>query len=1067
MEHSAITETASATNYNIAIEIKNPHLYTCFPDPQQRMSEEILKALMQLFALIVKQDEGMQLNEREYVAGFLRKQLARETVNEYLALFDSHVHAESEKHRSLYPGIPSVRDSVKILTICKKINRTLNQEQKVVVLMRLFELVRSNMMFTQQRMNIINTVAEVFNIPPSEFSSVELFMRKDDPAVLKSDSILVLSQGDSDCTVCRRMLQGYHDTLIYVLRVASVDLIFIRFRSADQLYINGLPVSQGTVYTFAKGSSLKSQQGLPIYYSDIVSKFQTGLEIHRLSFRAENLTLNFREGKRAIENISFSTREGNLIGILGASGSGKTTLLNLISGILKPSSGKVTVNGIDVHSSDSDLEGVFGYVPQDDLLIEELTVFENLYYAACFCFGDRDDAQIRTIVGQTLSSLGLAEKKDLKVGTPLNKVISGGQRKRLNIALELIREPAVLFLDEPTSGLSSRDSENMMDLLRELTSRGILIFTVIHQPSSDIFKMFDKVLILDQGGYMAYFGNPVDSVIYFKTLDAQVNSDQGECPSCGNVNPETIFNIIETRVVDEFGQYTEQRKVEPQEWALAYVSHVERQNQDDTDEPPHRNLKRPGMLSQFLIYLRRDLSSKMSNRQYLAIALLEAPVLGFILSFLIRYIPDPSSTEYIFAENENIPIYIFMSLIAALFLGLTISAEEIYRDRMILRREHFLNLNRTSYLMSKVAYLMALSAVQMGLFVLIANPILGIRGMNMAYWAALFATSFCANMLGLNISASFNSAITIYIVIPLLIIPMMVLSGAMFPFDKLNRSIGNVDKVPLIAEMMPTRWTYEALIVTQFKDNRYSRVAYDRNGDTYYMLQKTISESEFNKVHRLKVLREALETTLFEYRSNPSYLRDNNNPLLRRTETQFTKLVLLKNEVSDMPRFGVLPFSLAFELTPEGFNPGVADSLSVWLSYAEKHFAAVSNYASDRRDRFYSLNEMKLQDLEKKYYNYKLLEIVTKPYERNKYIIYRDRIVQNADPVYLEPEKKGPLGFRTHFYAPAKYIFGNRVDTFPFNIALTLFSTLLLYFALHLSLLARFVRFIENLKIRK
>ena len=115
---------------------------------------------------------------------------------------------------------------------------------------------------------------------------------------------------------------------------------------------------------------------------------------------------------------------------------------------------------------------------------------------------------------------------------------------------------------------------------------------------------------------------------------------------------------------------------------------------------------------------------------------------------------------------------------------------------------------------------------------MIANPILGIKGMYFNYWLALFTTAFCANMLGLNISASFNSAITIYIVIPLLIIPMMVLSGAMFPFDKLNRKIGNVEKVPLIAELMPTRWTYEALIVTQFKDNRYSKVEYDKEKET-------------------------------------------------------------------------------------------------------------------------------------------------------------------------------------------------------------------------------------------
>ncbi len=374
------------------------------------------------------------------------------------------------------------------------------------------------------------------------------------------------------------------------------------------------------------------------------------------------------------------------------------------------------------------LEGVLGYVPQDDLLIEDLTVFENLYFAACQCFKGKSKAEITSIVDHTLMNLGLLEKRDLKVGSPFNKVISGGQRKRLNIALELIREPSVLLLDEPTSGLSSRDSEILMDLLRDLTLKGKLIFTVIHQPSSEIFKMFDKIIILDQEGCMAYYGNPVDAVIYFKTLDAQINSTVGECPSCGNVKTESIFNIIETHVVDEFGKYTEKRKVKPKEWANIFRQKYPVADVPEVKEAPHSNLQRPGLLRQFGIYFSRDIKSKLANTQYVSLTLLEAPVLGFILSFIIRYIPDPDSNIYIFAENENIPIYIFMSLIVALFLGLTVSAEEIFRDRKILKREHFLNLSRTSYLTAKITILILISALQSVLFLAIANPILGIKG---------------------------------------------------------------------------------------------------------------------------------------------------------------------------------------------------------------------------------------------------------------------------------------------------------------------------------------------------
>jgi ABC transport system ATP-binding/permease protein len=1032
------------------------------------MSEEILKALMELFALIVKQDGGMTANEREYVFSFLNKQLTRESVNEYLALFDEHAGPVNYGITEKAPAVPSVKDSVKIFAICKKINKTLNQVQKVVVLVRLYELVNADRQFTPQRMNIINTVAEVFRISVSEFAATEQFVKNDSPENLVNPSILSLSPEDEECDYCNKVLSGYRDTRIFVLRIASVDLYFVKYYSNDQLYLNGLPIIAGQVYTLAKGGSIKSQHGQPIYYSDISSNFLSDIIIHKISFTVENLSYRFSENQAAIDDISFSVEEGKLIGIMGASGSGKTSLLNLMSGIQKPTSGTIKINGIDINENSSILEGVFGYVPQDDLLIEDLTVFENLYYAACQCFKNKTKDEITAIVDRTLSNLGLLEKRDLKVGNSFNKVISGGQRKRLNIALELVREPLVLFLDEPTSGLSSRDSENLMDLLRDLTLKGKLIFNVIHQPSSEIFKMFDKVIILDQGGCLSWFGNPVDAVVYFKTSDSQINSTQGECPSCGNVNPETIFNIIETQVVDEFGRYTEKRKVKPSEWAQSFRSKFPFRKIQEIKEPPHKNLDRPGSFKQFLIYFSRDVRSKLANRQYLLLTFLEAPILGFVLSFIIRYIPDPKSDVYIFSENENIPIYIFMSLIVALFLGLTISAEEIFRDRKILKRERFLNLSRASYLLSKIAILIIISAVQALLFIAIGNPILEIKGMYFHYWLALFTTSFCANMLGLNISASFNSAITIYIVIPLLIIPMMVLSGAMFPFDKLNRIIGNVDKVPVIAELMPTRWTYEALIVSQFKDNKYSQVPYTREGTTYFMLQKDISKAEFNKIHRIKTLRDAQEVTLSEYRTFIRNTGLNSDQALKKNVPRYSKLELIRNEIWKMAlNNNVAPFIYLDRLSPEAFDLEVSDSLSFYLDRLDRYFSRISNTSSDIKDRFYSANSAKLKELEDEYFNYKLQEIVTKPYERKKILEYKNSLIQNTEPVYLEPDRRGFLGFRTHFYAPFKYIFGIKVDTFIFNIILVLLSTSVLYATLYFELLGKVVTSLENLKFRK
>ncbi len=238
----------------------------------------------------------------------------------------------------------------------------------------------------------------------------------------------------------------------------------------------------------------------------------------------------------------------------------------MLNGTEKPSSGRVLINGIDIHENPNEVQGIIGYVPQDDLLIEDLTVFENLYYAAKLCFGHYTEKQIIELVMRVLMNLGLTEIRELKVGSPLQKTISGGQRKRLNIALELLREPTILFVDEPTSGLSSRDSENIMDLLKELALRGKMVFVVIHQPSSDIFKMFDNLIIMDVGGFQIYYGNPVEAVIYFHEIIHAANKTPGPCPECGNINPEQIFSIIETKIVNEYGRLTNTRKISPGQW---------------------------------------------------------------------------------------------------------------------------------------------------------------------------------------------------------------------------------------------------------------------------------------------------------------------------------------------------------------------------------------------------------------------------------------------------------------------------------------------------------------------
>ena len=1041
------------------------------------MSEEILKALMQLFAIVAKQDEGVEPTQVEYVKMFLEQQLTAEKVSEYFALFEQHAGLREDEEQ-IKNRLTSVKDSVRILGLCKKINKTLTQKQKVIALTRLFEIINADRKFTDQRMAILNTVAEVFNISQEEFRSIESFVVKNEPEELDNNNILIINDKPERYQTAKKILSKHLDKNIFILRVQSVDLYFLKYTGSEDIFLNGLPISNKRIYLFANGSTVKLTKGTPVYYSDVAAHFLADITSSKISYTVRNLSFRFPNGNLGIRNIAFSEGHGRLIGIMGASGAGKTTLLNVLSGIDRPTEGEVLINNINLHKEKYKLEGVIGLIPQDDLLIEELTVFENLYYNAKLCFKNKSDQEITQLVNKTLTNLGLYDRKDLKVGSPLKKTISGGQRKRLNIALELIREPSILFVDEPTSGLSSRDSENVMDLLRELSLKGKLIFVVIHQPSSDIYKMFDKMIILDTGGYQIYYGNPVESVMYFKRMDAQINSEVGECPTCGNVNPELLFNIIEAHVVDEFGNYTDTRKVSPEQWEENYQQNFSPEQVQPIKEEPPKSLNIPNWFSQLKIYGIRDFLAKISNRQYVALNLLEAPVLGFILSYLIRYIEDPNSNIYIFRVNENMHIFIFMALIVALFLGLMVSAEEIVKDRKILKREKFLNLSKSSYLVSKIFILFLISAIQTFLFVLIANTILGIRGMDFVYWLALFSTAAFANMLGLNISATFNSAVTIYILIPLLMIPMMILSGAMFSFDKLNKRIGRIDKVPFVAEIMVTKWGYEALMVHQFKDNAYAQLPQTKKKNTpkFFDLEMMSSIADFKKVYFLPEMRERLGRINKEVRElNEMDVTQNDlkliineinkeNKLIQVIETNF----LSKSDEESKQLITPVYFDNVEDLTTGDFDSAKSRKVYEYLKKLESFYSQLFNLADRKRQNmitYYQDNNPEMYlEYYNRYYNEGIADIVKKVYEKNKILEYRNQLIQHIDPIYEIPLPEHLLSFRTQFYAPMKHFMNRYFDTYWFNIIVIWILTLLFYVFLYFDVFKRLLTLGEGLK---
>ena len=1013
------------------------------------MSERILKALMQLFS-IVANAEDISNNNRKIVESFLTQQLNQQLVNEYLKLYDGLIDAKNRKSKKGKVKKRTSVNSVKVLLICTQINEELTQKQKIIVLIRLIEFIFAGGAPSEQEFEFTSTVSETFNIPQTEFDNCYNFIENTDQENFESSNILIINNIEN--AVYKESKHIYSEGItgsLRVIKLETVNMYFIRYFGNTEIYINGILLNKDRSSILNQGSSIRSSKVQPIYYSDIVSSFMTNNNSEKIIFNVANLSYKFKSGNQGMHPFSFSEESGRMVGIMGASGAGKSTLLNLLNGNNTPTNGEITINGVNIHHDPEKIEGVIGYISQDDLLINELTVFQNLYFNAKLCFDSLNETQITKRVFEILNSIGLFEAKDLKVGSPMAKTISGGQRKRLNIALELIREPSVLFVDEPTSGLSSRDSENIMDLLKELALKGKLIFVVIHQPSSDIYKMFDNLLILDTGGYPIYNGNPLDAVIYFKELSNHVNSAQSECLTCGNVNSEQIFDIIEARVVDEYGNPTKNRKVDAKEWHTIYNERVSQKNINfEKSNESFKILSTiPNKWKQFKVFIIRDILSKLTNKQYLLINFLEAPFLALILSYLLRFHTTDinNSIGYTFRENENFPAYLFMSVIVALFIGLTVSAEEIFRDQKIRKREKFLNLSKGSYLFSKISIMFLISAIQMFSYVIIGNLILDIKGMYLSYWLVLFTTSCFANMLGLNISASFNSAVTIYILIPFLVIPQLLLSGVMVKFDKLNPTITVQKNVPLVGEIMASKWAYEAIAVKQFKDNDFEEL--------FYKLEKDFKKYEFRKNYWLVKLSAKLSSV------------QNNFGKDAKAESITRALTLLRNEISkELIRNPNIKFNLIESLYIGGINTQVLNKTKQYLIQLNQFYLKKYKKAYDKKDVLTTkLNQdstaksifIKMKD---SYTNDALSSYVKDKNSATKIIEVDGHLIQKIDPIYLSSSN-----FRAHFYAPTKRFFGRSIDTFWANLIVIWSMSIFLAISLYFDLLRKAIESIGGL----
>jgi ABC transport system ATP-binding/permease protein len=552
----------------------------------------------------------------------------------------------------------------------------------------------------------------------------------------------------------------------------------IDLHSTNHIYVNGQPV---TSQLLKMGDELRIGPYRLVYETTQLIQYDESQTI-----RLDAVHLTKRRNKRTLLNdISLSIPPRAFVALVGASGAGKSTLLDALSGLRPADKGTVLCNGQDFYRYRAHFETQIGYVPQEDIVHRELTVERALYYAARLRLpGDFTPAQLEQRISEVLEDVELADQRQQVV-----KQLSGGQRKRVSLALELLANPGLFFLDEPTSGLDPGLDRKMMALLRKLADKGHTIVLVTHATNN--INVCDYVCFLTRGGRLAYFGPPESAKTYFeKTEFAEIYSALEATPERPDA-PEAA----ETRFLasPEYGGYIEQ--------PLSEIAHLE-SAKPDTRRSWRLNLSQPW--TQWVVLTTRYLELLKNDPVNLSILLLQAPVIALLLMSFA------SSNVFINSNGVDAPVRapLFLMVVAAVWFGIINAVREIVKEAPIYRRERAMRLGIIPYVFSKVGVLGVLCLVQS--LVLIA-----VMGWKAGYpthgvfwppflelYTALALTSLSGLMIGLTLSAVAPNADRAISLVPLIMLPEIIFSGSLF---QLSGVLGG------IANLMATRWGFAAL----------------------------------------------------------------------------------------------------------------------------------------------------------------------------------------------------------------------------------------------------------------
>lgn len=546
---------------------------------------------------------------------------------------------------------------------------------------------------------------------------------------------------------------------------------------------------------------------------------------------AKAINRAFFDGPAAGREASVDIAYGDLVCVMGAGGCGRSALTRIVNGFCQVNQGPSPTGEFLAQKECANLKDHLGFVPREDVLLGNLTVYQNLYYYAKLRFPERTRPELKNQVELVLQDIGLADKRNLKVGGIGRDGLTVLQRKKLNIGLELLANVEVYLLDEPTIGLSLKESESIVELLANIAAQGKIVLAVVQQPGPNIFKIFDKMIVMDEDGRLDFMGTTQSALAYFHQHESYSHPhNELECPFCKTVHPKivpdrrnsTLRDIDGTRLDEKQNASRNGKRPKGQPGEAITDQRVA----EKLWEAQHSFKDRT---NQFVTLIARNFSRKIRDRSNLVITFLGAPVLGIGVGMVTRFSPNDSYSLY---YNDLFQTYLFVAVIVAMFFGMTNSIDEIITDRPVFRRDRILNLQNRSYLAAKVVVLLGFAVLQNALFTVAAFYVLEVRELYLHHIVFLSLVSWAGIALGLLISSIPNiSSKAAQNLIVLVLIPQIILGGSLIVYEQMNKELRlfKESPIPEICQLMPSRWAHEGLMVMQAEFNSFDE-EYDRLG---------------------------------------------------------------------------------------------------------------------------------------------------------------------------------------------------------------------------------------------